>query len=392
MYNTASVIVFALGLALCVAAFAYALAAIVAVRRFRKRLDAPRAAHTGAPATIIKPICGADREHYENLRSFCEQDYPAFQVIFAVRSAGDPAIPAIRRIIAELPERDISLVVDPAVHGANLKVSNLINAYPRAKHDILVISDADMRVGRDYLAAVMAAFADPRVGAATCLYRGVPMGGTASRLATLYINDWFLPSVLVAEMLQEVRFCFGATMAIRRGILDGAGGFRSLAGVLADDYMIGEYAARAGYRVAICPYVVDNMLHEPALGDVLRREHRWSHTIRALRPSGHFFSVTMNTISVAIAAGTIAGLAAGAPLVALGLVATAVALRVGLHHAVCRTLGIGRPGPLWLVPIRDIVSTAMWLSGYFGHTVRWRGENLAVRQGGTITLKSLELR
>ena len=140
------------------------------------------------------------------------------------------------------------------------------------------------------------------------------------------------------------------------------------------------------------PYVVDNMLYEPRLGDVLRREHRWSHTIRGLRPAGHFFSVVMNTVSVAIAAGAVVGAAFGSYLLALALVAVAATLRVALHRAVCRALGIARSGPLWLVLARDIVSTATWLSGYFGSTVRWRGENLAVRPGGTITLKSLELR
>lgn len=377
-------------LALSLAAAGYILAAIVGVRRFRtKAATRPATSSARPPATIIKPVCGREADHYENLRSFCDQDYPVYQVVFVARSGEDPSIPVIERIIAELPQHDISLVVDPAVHGANRKVSNLINAFPAVKHEVLVISDADMRVGRGYLAAVMASFADPRVGAATCLYRGAPKDGIASELAALSINEWFLPSVLVSGMLDEISFCFGSTMAIRRDILVKAGGFGALADVLADDYMIGQYAQKMGYRVALCSYVVDNVVHEPSLPNLMRHELRWARTIRALRPDGYRFSFLMNTISVAIIAAAINHLTLGILSLTVALIGIAFGLRIALHQMMVRTLNAPR-SPLWMIPLRDILSFVVWLTAYFGRGVRWRGAKLAIRPGSVITVESLE--
>jgi ceramide glucosyltransferase len=150
------------------------------------------------PVTVLKPVCGEDADLYENLRSFCRQNYPTFQIIFGVRAVDDLAIPIIKQIMREFPGHDLTLIINDRLIGTNFKVCNLANMLVAAKHEILVVADSDMRVGPDYLAAVTAPFADPRVGVATCLYKGTALYGWPSRLASMFINEWFLPSVLVA--------------------------------------------------------------------------------------------------------------------------------------------------------------------------------------------------
>ncbi|MEL0112890.1 MAG: glycosyltransferase, partial [Rickettsiales bacterium] len=209
--------------------FSYVGLCIVALLCFRRRLHAEPDRSFRPSVTVLKPVCGDEPELLENLRTFCVQEYPTYQVIFGVRDADDPAIPSIERLIAEHPETDIALVVDDRIYGRNLKVSNLINMFEKARHDIIVVADSDMRVGRGYLAAVAGTFTDPRVGAATCLYSGAGGANLASRLGAMFINDWFLPSALIPTMFGELKFCFGATMAVRRAALKEIGGFEALA-------------------------------------------------------------------------------------------------------------------------------------------------------------------
>ncbi|HEC90587.1 MAG TPA: glycosyltransferase, partial [Alphaproteobacteria bacterium] len=178
--------------------------------------------------TIMKPVCGMDADLYENLRSFCLQDYPRYQIVYGVRDRDDAAIPAIRRLIAEFPRLDMELVVNDNSLGSNLKVGNLDNMYAAAKHRFLVIADSDTRVEPHYLSAVIAPFEGHDVGVVTCLYRGTAAGGMASLLVCMLINESFLPSVLVSAQIREVRFAMGATMVVRRRLLDDMGGFKRL--------------------------------------------------------------------------------------------------------------------------------------------------------------------
>jgi ceramide glucosyltransferase len=384
MLQAISEILFGLALALSFAACAYVLVALIEVRRFRRRQAGGRPSAALPPITVLKPVHGRDRQLYENLRSFCDQDYPEYQVIFGVLSADDAAIPVINRIIAELPERDITLIVDPAVQGANRKVANLINTFRAAKHDILAVADSDMRVGPDYLAVIAQDFLDPGVGAVTCLYRGVSGSGLPSRLACLHINEWFLPSVLVSGRLQDIRFCFGATMAIRRAILQKAGGFPSLASVLADDYMIGKYAHDQGYHVRLSSYVVDNVVDEPSIGALFRHELRWARTIRMLSPAGYRFLFLTNTISVAIIFLAISALTRDIESIELAVVGLAVALRLWLHHVVTAALEVPSPAPLWMIPLRDVMSFVVWIASFLGRGVQWRGERFSLQRDGRI--------
>ena len=385
MAHTFSEALFALAAIASLAAIAYVSLAFVAIHRFRRRRSERRPNDFAPPVTVFKPVCGVDFELDKNLRSFCTQDYPCFQVIFVVRSPDDPALPIVERIIADFPDRDIALVVDPRLRGTNPKVSNLINAFPAAKHDILLVADSDIRVDSSYLATVAKSFADPAVGVVTCPYRGVSAGNLLSDLACLQINEWFLPGVLVSGLLAGNRYCFGSTMAIRREILARAGGFESLADVLADDNMTGQYALVQGYKVDLSPYVVDNIVEEKTYRGLVGHELRWARTIFLLNPVGHFFSLLMNTISVAAICLVLTGLATGIEPFELIPVALAIFLRLMLHYVVSRFLGLKHPAPYWMIPVRDVMSFAVWFASFLGREVHWRGGLFETKRDGSMS-------
>ncbi len=180
--------------------------------RVRSR-SARYASADGPPATLLKPLCGVEPETYECLRSFCDQNYSRFQIVFGVSSDSDPAVAVVRRLQKEFPHRDLQIVIDRRQHGNSRKVSNLINMMNLARHDFLILSDSDVRVSRDYLARVVAPLLDPGVGIVTCPYRGRPREGLWSLLGALFINEWFIPSVRVAALGGSRSFAFGATIA-----------------------------------------------------------------------------------------------------------------------------------------------------------------------------------
>jgi ceramide glucosyltransferase len=367
-------------LAAAVAGIAYLAAAAGCVVAFRRRPPRPPG-DFAPPVTVLKPVCGLDHGLEDNLRSFCDQDYPAYQVVFGVRDPGDPAIPAIRRMIEALAGRDVSLVVGGGTAGGNPKAENLAHMLPAARHGIFVVADSDMRVGRDYLRAVVAPFSDPRVGATTCLYAGNPAPGLASRLGALYINDWFLPSVLVALAFQDLRFCFGATMAVRREALESIGGFEALAPYLADDYMLGEMVSRRGLEVRLAPYVVENVVFEPGVRSLLAHELRWARTIRACRPAGYAVSFVG---SGAITTATLFLLSTGGSSAGIALVSAAAALRTALHYAVRAAVPVPVPAAPWLLPVRDLLCLGVWAASFLGRSVSWRENRLSVRPDGRL--------
>lgn len=333
------------------------------------------------PITVFKPLCGLEPQLEDNLASFCVQDYPAFQVIFGVRDLEDPSIAVVQRIIERFPRLDLQLVVDARVHGANAKISNVINMAPRAKHDIFIIADSDMRVERGYLRSVVAAFSDGTVGAVTCLYGGSPLRGTWSALGAMFVNDLFAPSVLVGTALQKMRFCFGATMAVRKDVLERIGGLEALASHLADDELLGRLVSESGRRVVLADAVVHNTIFEPSLKGLWAHELRWARTMKTSRPLGYSFFF----ISYALPWAVIALLVSRNLLWGSFLVAAALVLRVVLHYAALRALRVrARPTP-WLIPIRDALGLAEWVTSFFGRRVRWRDQELRVEADGRLT-------
>ena len=251
--------------------------------------------------TILKPLRGLEPGLEENLASFCDQDYPAFQIVFSATDADDPALAVARRVVDRFPQIDAEIVIAPGnPQIANPKIANVANAFARAKHPIVVMSDADMHVDSGYLRAITAEFSDPEVGAVTCRPAGgVPEGGLASTIAAMFINDHFAPSVLVAGALESPRYTFGSTMAVRREVLEAIGGMSALGATIADDARLGELVSAAGLRVALAQYVVANLQESCSLADVWEREVRWARTIRFVRPAGSTMAVVTYALPVA---------------------------------------------------------------------------------------------
>ncbi|WP_454727019.1 MULTISPECIES: bacteriohopanetetrol glucosamine biosynthesis glycosyltransferase HpnI [Cupriavidus] len=350
----------------CVAA-GYASAAAAVTWRTPPR-SAPSATPAPAdprPVSVLKPLCGADPNLYENLAGLCRQRHPAFQLVFGVRAANDAAIAVVERLRADFPACDITLVVCPLVHGSNLKVSNLINLLPQARHPWLVVADSDIAADQDYLARVTAPLADPAVGVVTCLYRGRPVGGLWSSLGAQFIDDWFAPSARVAHACGSRRFSFGATIALRREVLDAVGGFAALSDRLADDFWLGELTRQRGLRTVLSEVEVSTDVTETHLPALWTHELRWLRTIRSINPSGFaFIFITFTWPMLALAA----WLAPQPPVLALVL--------AGI---VARSLLAGSAGAALRAPLRDALLLAEWVAALCGDRVRWRGQMLSTR-------------
>ncbi len=332
------------------------------------------------PITVLKPVCGFEPSLYRNLKSFCDQAYPEFQIVFGISREDDTAVPVLRRLIAEYPDRDITLAIGGMGDVANPKIGNLANMERHAKHDFLVVSDSDVLVGDGFLDAVAYRLQDRRVGVLSCPYVGRSRGGLVSRLGALSINEWFMPSVLVARSLSPLGFCLGAVMAIRREVLEQIGGFAALQSYIADDYMLGRLVRDAGYEVELLGYTVGTSVSETHLADLWRHEVRWARTIRTMEPLGHLFSVvTLVTPMAALAA-----LVAQEWVLGVGALATGVALRIAMGYMVEARLGIRDQMVFWLAPVRDVLSFVVWVASFLGRKVAWRGARFTILRDGRI--------
>jgi ceramide glucosyltransferase len=366
------------GNAVTAAAACYSVAAVFAVRG--KLESEPRAARgTLPPVTILKPLCGDEHELYECLRSFCDQDYPHFQIVFGVCDSADPAVEVVSRLRREFPALDLVLAVDRRQHGSSRKVSNLINMMPLARHDFLVISDSDVRVARDYLSKVVPPLLDPGVGIVTCPYRGIPRPGLWSLLGSMFINEWFIPSVRVAAMSGSRAFAFGVTIALRRQVLASIGGFAAIANQLADDYRLGALTRMLGLRTVLSDVVVETCVDERSFGGLVRHELRWLRTIRAIRPLGYMLSFITFSVPVALAGAIIA---AGAWPAAALLVAT-VCARIILHLRV-RTPREVAAHDLPALLLGDALGLALWAWGFVTRRVHWRDNRYRVMRDGSV--------
>lgn len=353
---------------------------VLATLRFARR-PLPPTAEEPPTVSVLKPLHGGEAGLYENLRSFVAQDYPAYDVVLGVGDPQDTALDAARALIRDFPERAIALVIDHRRRGSNGKVANLENMLPAARGDILVLADSDMRVGRGYLAAVAAPLRDPRVGVVTCLYKGVPTGGLWSELGVLQINFAFLPNALLAELLRLGGGCFGATIALSRATLGRIGGFAPLRDELADDHRIGEAARRLGLAVVLSPYLVETRVCEPSFGALWRHELRWARTLRAVAPAGFAGSAATQPLAIASIAAALGGFGLTASLL-LGITCL---LRFGSAAAVARLTGLP-VRKLWMLPLRDALSFAVFVASWFGRRVVWREERLAVAPSGRMTV------
>jgi ceramide glucosyltransferase len=373
----------AIGLICLVLSCAYALLAVYAV--IRRRREPPHLPLKDGPAvTVLKPLCGTEPGLYSNLRSFCVQEYSQYQIVFGVRDSADPALPVVQRLAAEFPHLQIDVVVNAQQHGSNRKVSNLINMLECARHDVLVIADSDALVGPDYLATVTAPLQDERTGLVTCLYHSVPTVTRWSRLGAMYVNEWYIPSVLLARLFGNREFASGQTLCLRRETLEGIGGLRSIAHHLADDYKIGAAVRALGKEIVLSSYVPIARQYDPSLDDLIQHETRWMRTIRVLRP--HSFPFLCITFSVPLAtAGFVLSLAqAGLAEIGFGLLMLSVYARILLHR-LSRRPGdrTGRSG-VWLLPARDLLVCWVWCRAFLTTRVTWRGAEFEVDVDGVM--------
>lgn len=334
------------------------------------------------PVTVLKPLKGLDVELYENLLSLCAQRYPAFQVLCGVADADDPAAAVVRRLQRERPDLDLELVVDGRIYGSNYKVSNLHNMYERARHDVIVLADSDIRVGPDYLTQVVAPLRHRRIGVSTCLYRARSTGGLPSSIEALFVNTDFAALVMLARKVETASYAFGATIALRREVLEEIGGFLPIADLLADDYEIGYRVFQKGYVNALNREVVETVLAVGSWRRLFDHQLRWARTYRINRPWGYFGSIlTHGTFWAAL------------NLLANGLTPLALAASgavLALRHLVAARMAwthLGADMRWWELPLvvpKDLFLTAVWLAAFGGNTVVWSGHRFEVNDGGAM--------
>jgi ceramide glucosyltransferase len=369
-----------IGLACLIVGASYALLTVLAllVWRCSKRSRSPGVL---PPVTVLKPLCGCEPGLYEALRSFCTQDYPEFQVVFGIRDPTDSARPIAERLKAEFPHSSIDIVVNPQLHGQNCKVSNLINMLPFAKYDWLTIADSDTMVDSSYLADVTAPLADRNVGLVTCVYHGVPTPDVWSRLGAMYINEWYIPSVLLAWLFGHQAYVSGQTICLSQETLRTIGGLTQIADHLADDYRLGELVRRSGRRVVLSPYVVTGAHHEPSLYAVARHEIRWMRTLAVLRPlsfRGLFLTFSLPLAAIGFLFAFEASSSAAVPILMSIILSARLILHFGHRLGGSRSIFVD----LWLLPVRDLLIFWVWVCSFFTSEIHWRGLEFDVDSEG----------
>ncbi|HSS45683.1 MAG TPA: bacteriohopanetetrol glucosamine biosynthesis glycosyltransferase HpnI [Thermoanaerobaculia bacterium] len=368
-------------LVICASATGFYLYAVYAARDFLLRRPQCLDRETQPPISILKPLRGLDRDALANFASFCLLDYEKWEILFGAEDETEPSLEAARQAARDHPEVDIRILVGKVAAGANPKVRMLAKLAREAKYSLLLTSDSDIRAGRSHLKRMVQPLRDPEVGVVTCLYRTEAVG-LIGKLDALSLSTEFLPGALVARRLEGMSFAMGAGILIRREVLDEIGGFLALEDYLADDYLLGKLPAKAGHRVELAHDVVDHHLGTRNLRDLRARQNRWNLGIRTSRP----WSYAGLVFTQGTAAALLFLLATrGSPLGWFAAGAT-LAVRLGvawLLAARClKDRTIGRF--LWLVPIRDLLGTALWLAAFFGSTVEWRGRRFRIGSDGRI--------
>ena len=370
------------GLAGLTIAAGYALLAVIAVLVWQMRRMPKQSRPRLPPLTILKPLCGAEPSLYANLRSFCEQDYPEFQIVFGVLDPSDAALSVVERLVTEFPSLPIDVVINSQLHGGNRKTSNLINLLAQAKHDLLVMADSDARVGPDYLKTVSAPLLDREVGLVTCIFRGVASPRLWSRLGAMYINEWYMPSVLLARLFGHQSYVSGQTICLRRETLQAMGGLQVIADHLADDYQLGEQVRGLGLRIVLSHYKLTAEHDEASFDSLNRHELRWMSTLRILRPRS--FRLIFFTFSLPLAALGIV-LNAADPVfstAAWALFEFTVVARLTLYGVYRLRDDRSLLADLWLVPVRDLLICWVWWRSFFTSRVTWRGREFDVDARG----------
>jgi ceramide glucosyltransferase len=358
----------------------YCVLSALAARRYLRQ---PLPGGAATPVSVLKPLAGADLGLEENLRSFFEQDHPAFEILMAVRQPGDPAAAVARKVQAAYPLVASRLLVTGEPPYANAKVFSLQAMAEAARYGLLVMADSDVRVGPRMLATVAAEFEDSRVGVTTCPYRAAPGPSFWSTIEAIGMNTEFLGGVLTARMLEGMKFALGPTICARKEALRAIGGLERLQDYLAEDFVLGQLAAQSGWRVLLSRYIIEHRIGSQPFAANVRHRIRWQRSTRRSRPAGYIGQLFTNPLPPALLLWALRpdwwpAAAAAALLRALSAYATAWQV---LRDPLTRRLW-------WLLPVEDLASFFFWIAGFFGNTIQWRGRRYILNRDGTFRLVS----
>jgi ceramide glucosyltransferase len=362
----------------------YALATLAALRFFRRERAKALTGFTPA-VSLLKPVRGVDFGSHDNFASFCRQDYPDYEILFGVNDAADPAVPVIQRLIQELPARNIRLFIGSEQPGANRKVAKLASLVREARHEILVLSDGDVRVGPDYLREVVAPFASERTGAVTCFYRGIAEKNLGAEIEAIGASSDFFAGVLMAEWMEGITFALGASVATTKGWLAKIGGFEGFADMLADDYELGNRIAKAGGKVVLSREAVWTMYPAQTARGFWDHQVRWARTVRLCRPASYLGLIFTHGLPWAV----LAAFVAPAKWIGAAYLLSYLVLRLVMAW----TVGVWGVGDevlrrkLWLVPLRDAIHFAVWLASFASNRITWDGAEYTMERGRMVPAK-----
>jgi ceramide glucosyltransferase len=371
-----------LGLILAATPFLYYLIAIFSAWRYFRQPRPPINRGFTPPVSNLKPIRGLDPDAYDNLASFCRQDYPDYELLLCVDPSDDAVHSVIERLRRDFPERAIRVLYGAGRIAANDKVAKLVRLVNEASHEVVVISDSDVRVKPDYLRSVVSPLSDPKVGAVTCFYAPTEAGTFAERLHTIGMMSDFYAGILTAWQLDGVKFALGKTIVTTRTHLAGFGGYAALENRPADDLLVGRLIAEGGGRVELIPYCVDTVADFNSLKDLVHKRTRWLVVMRNMRPAGHFGLLFTQGLPWSLAAVALHPSIA----VALAYLGTYLSLRVVLTWII-GIRGLSQRG-LWRelpwIPVWDAVAFVIWVASFLRRSIRWRGADYYIRNGALV--------
>ncbi|HJT87133.1 MAG TPA: bacteriohopanetetrol glucosamine biosynthesis glycosyltransferase HpnI [Bryobacteraceae bacterium] len=350
---------------------------LTAVAAARYRAVHPPKPSSLPPLSVLKPLDGVDLGLEENLRTFFEQQYPAYELLFAVRNPDDPAIALVERLRADYPSIPSSMMVTGEPPYPNAKVYSLDRMQAAARHDLLVMADSDVRVTPHLLLTVAAEFANERVGLVTCPYRAVPGPGFWSRFEAIGLNTEFLAGVLVARLVEGMHFALGPTLAARRRTLQQIGGFAVLKDYLAEDFVMGQRAAALGWEVVLSSYVIEHHIGSQPFVANMKHRLRWNRSTRRSRPWGYAGQVFTNPLPLVLL--LVAARPAWWPILFPAALLRAAAAWAAAEYILRDPLTRRR---WWLVPFQDLAGFLLWLAAFFGNTILWRGRKFYLRRDG----------
>jgi ceramide glucosyltransferase len=377
------IVLFLIGAAGLAGATVFMALVLVAVWQFRRAesrstgpLHSPPTADMVSPGvSLLKPLHGDEPRLEQNLESFFQQRYPSYEILFGARHLSDPALTVVERLRKKYPAVPVRIVLSGEPDHPNAKVCTLVRMVAEAEHDLLIISDSDVHVTDAYIEQVSYPLRDPAVGAVTCLYRGVPTGAFWSRLEALGMSVEMTSGVLVANMLEGMKFALGPTMATRKDVLAKIGGLEPLADYCSDDYLLGKLSADAGYKVVLSHYVVDHIVLNRTFSKSMQHQARWMRSTRFSREWGHIGTGMTFAVPFGIL-GMWAACYMGWPLLGAGLFAWALLNRM-IQSVASGWLLVRDRDSLrfcWLYPLRDLLGFVLWCWSFLGTTIVWRGE------------------